>query len=70
MKRCPGGACAVNEDWSRVLELCNSGSTRNYRSYGSQMECWLQLMCSTLAVVLVLYFGDVRGRLRRGQERR
>jgi len=24
------------------------------------MEHWLQLMCCTLAVILVLYFGDVR----------
>jgi len=28
------------------------------------MEHWLQCMCCALAVVLVLYFGEVGGRLR------
>ena len=35
------------------------------------MEHWLQLMCCALAVALVPYFGDVRGRLKevkRGNE--
>jgi len=29
------------------------------------MEHWLQLMCCALAVVLVLYFGDIRERSRK-----
>jgi len=47
----------------RAMQLWINSRTTGV--YGSQMEHWLQLMCCALAVVLVLYFGDVRGRLRK-----
>jgi len=49
-----------------VLEPCNSRSTLELLEfYGSQMEHWLQLMCCALAVILVSYFENVGGRLRK-----
>jgi len=51
----------------RVMQLwVNSGTTG---VYGSQMEHWLQLMCCTLAVVLIPYFGEVRGRSRKREDK-
>ena len=32
------------------------------------MEHWLQCMCCTLAIILVPYFGDVGGRLRKRED--
>jgi len=61
----PQSTCS---DLNQLLESCNSGSTLELLELQSWMERWLQRMCCALAVVLVPYFGDVGGRLRKRED--